>query len=161
MNSYNLYTKTSPLRLFFIVAVPGAISMIASSLWGLFDGIFIGQILGETAFAALNLGLPLVMINFSLADLIGLGAAVPISIALGKKQEQEANNYFTCACLLILATGIGMGAILYFTAPMLIRLMGADGELAEQAVIYIQVYAMYSPLTTVVFAVDNFLRICR
>lgn len=160
MDSLSLYTKTSPLKLFFIVAVPGAISMIASSLWGLFDGIFVGQILGETAFAALNLGLPLVMINFALADLIGVGSAVAISICLGRNQEAEANNYFTCACLLILMTGIGMGAFFYFTAPVLIQLMGAEGDLAELAITYIQVYALWSPLTTIVFAVDNFLRIC-
>lgn len=160
MNSFNLYTKTSPLKLFFMVAVPGAVSMIASSLWVLFDGIFVGQILGETAFAAINLGLPFVMINFSLADLIGVGSAVPISISLGKKQEKEANNYFTCACLLILMTGIVMGALFYLTAPLLIRLMGAEGELAELAVRYIRVYAVCSPLTTIIFAVDNFLRIC-
>ncbi len=160
MNSFSLYTKTSPLKLFFMVAVPGAISMIASSLWGLFDGIFVGQILGETAFAALNLGFPFVLINFCLADLIGVGSAVPISIHLGQKQEKEANNYFTCACLLILMTGIGMGAILYAAAPALIQLMGAEGELAALAVRYIRVYAICSPLTTIVFAVDNFLRIC-
>lgn len=160
MNSLDLYTKTSPLKLFFIVAIPGAISMIASSLWILFDGIFVGQILGEGAFAALNLGLPFVMINFALADLIGVGSAVAISISLGKNEEAEANNYFTCACLLILMTGIGMGALLYFTAPALIQLMGAEGEFAALAVTYIRVYAIWSPLTTIVFAMDNFLRIC-
>ncbi len=143
-----------------MVAVPGAISMIASSLWGLFDGIFVGRILGETAFAALNLGLPFVLINFALADLIGVGSAVPISIYLGQKQEKEANNYFTCACLLILITGVCMGMLFYIAAPLLMRLMGAEGELAELAVRYIRVYAIYSPLTTIVFAVDNFLRIC-
>ncbi len=160
MESLDFYTKTTPLKLFFIVALPGAIGMIASSLWGLFDGIFVGQILGETAFAALNLSFPFVLINFSLADLIGTGSSVPISISLGKNQEKEANNYFTCACLMVFITGTTMGVILYFTAPVLIQLMGADGELAELAVRYIRVYAICSPFTTIVFAVDNFLRIC-
>ena len=160
MNSFNLYTKTSPLKLFFMVAVPGAISMIASSLWGLFDGIFVGQLLGETAFAALNLAFPFVLINFSLADLIGVGSAVPISIALGKKQEKEANNYFTCACLMIFITGVAMGIIFSFAAPLLMELMGANEALADLAVRYIRVYAICSPFTTITFAVDNFLRIC-
>ena len=92
MNSSDLYAKVSPLKLFFMIAIPGAISMIASSLWGLFDGIFVGNFLGETAFAALNLAFPFVLINFSLADLIGVGSAVPISISLGKQQRQEAKT---------------------------------------------------------------------
>ena len=72
MSGSNVYGKITPIKLFFLIAIPGMISMIASSLWGLFDGIFVGNILGETAFAALNLAFPLVLINFSLADLIGV-----------------------------------------------------------------------------------------
>lgn len=159
MNSYDLYVKTPPLKLFLLVSVPGSISMLAGSLWGLFDGIFVGQLLGETAFAALNLAFPLVFINFSLADLIGVGSSVPISIALGRKQKQEAANYFSCALLLILLTGIFMGMMLYLSAPYLISLMGAEGELADMATKYLQLYALFSPLTTIVFALDNFLRI--
>ena len=105
MNSSQIYAKTAPVKLFFMIAIPGAISMIASSLWGLFDGIFVGNILGETAFAALNLAFPLVLINFSLADLIGVGSAVNISIFLGKEDHENANNYFTCAALMIFIVG--------------------------------------------------------
>lgn len=160
MNSHILFSKTPPARLFFMAAIPGAISMLAASLYGLLDGIFVGRILGETAFAALNLAFPFVVINFSLADLIGVGSSVPISIALGRKAEQEANNIFTCACLMIVATGTLIGAALYLSAPALIRMMGAHGLLAEYAVQYMRVYALCSPVTTIVFAMDNYLRIC-
>ncbi len=160
MNSFQLYTKTPPLKLYAMVAIPGAISMIASSLWGLFDGIFVGQYAGEMAFAALNLAFPFVMINFSLADLVGVGSSVPISIALGRREEKEAGNFFTCACILIFLTGLFMGALIYAVAPALMELLGAQGELKALAVRYIRVYALWSPVTTIVFAVDNYLRIC-
>lgn len=160
MNSYQLYTSTPPWKLYAMVAIPGAISMVASSLWGLFDGIFVGQMVGETAFAALNLAFPFVMINFSLSDMIGVGSSVPISIALGRKEEKEAGNIFTCACILIVLTGAAMGALIYAIAPWLMSLLGAEGELKHLAVRYIRVYALWSPLTTFVFAADNYLRIC-
>ena len=160
MSGSNVYGKITPIKLFFLIAIPGMISMIASSLWGLFDGIFVGNILGETAFAALNLAFPLVLINFSLADLIGVGSAVNISILLGKGKNDNANNYFTCATLMIFIVGFIMGALMFFFAPFLIELMGADGELEIMAVEYVRVYALTSPLTTMMFALDNFLRIC-
>lgn len=159
-NSYKLFISTPPVKLFFIAAIPGAVSMLASSLYGLLDGIFVGRILGETAFAALNLAFPFVVINFSLADLIGVGSAVPISIALGKKDHAEANNIFTCACLMIVATGAVIGAVLYVSAPALLAALGAEGELATLAVQYMRVYAICSPVTTIIFAMDNYLRIC-
>ncbi len=162
MSSKNeiLFVKTPPVKLFFTAAIPGAISMLASSLYQTIDGALVGQFLGSTAFAAVNLAMPFVIINFALADLIGVGSAVPISIALGRKEEKEANNIFTCACLMIVLTGILIGALLFAAAPLLIRLMGAEGEFADQAVMYIRVYALCSPITTIVFAMDNFLRIC-
>lgn len=160
MGSKTLFAKTPPIKLFFIAAIPGAVSMLASALYGLLDGIFVGQFLNETAFAALNLAFPFVVINFSLADLIGLGSAVPIAISLGKKEEQEANNIFSCACIMIVATGALIGGILYASAPALIGMLGAEGELAHMAVQYMRVYAVCSPVTTIVFAMDNYLRIC-
>lgn len=155
-----LFTKTPVLKLFFIASVPGAVSMLASALYQLIDGILVGQILGDAPFAALNLAMPFVVINFSLADLIGVGSAVPISISLGKKEEKEADNYFTCACLMIVAAGILLGSVLFFLAYPLLRLMGAQGELLEFAVQYLRVYALCAPVTTIIFAVDNYLRIC-
>lgn len=160
MNSAALFSKTPPLKLFFIASVPGAVSMLASALYQVIDGVFVGQYLGSTAFAALNLAMPFVIINFALADLIGVGSAVPISICLGRKQEQEANAIFTCACIMIVGTGALIGGVLYAAAPALIRLMGAEGEFASLAVRYLRVYAICSPVTTIVFAMDNFLRIC-
>lgn len=160
MNSNVLFAKTPPLKLFFLASIPGAISMLASALYQTIDGIFVGQFLGATAFAAVNLAMPFVIINFSLADLIGVGSSVPISVCLGKGEEKEANNIFTCACLMIIAAGVLIGGVLFTAAPALIRLMGAEGEFAALAVQYIRVYAICSPFTTIVFAMDNFLRIC-
>jgi len=160
MNSDTLFSKTPPVKLFFIASIPGAVSMLASALYQTIDGVFVGQFLGQTAFAALNLAMPFVIINFSLADLIGVGSAIPISVCLGKKEGEEANNIFTCACIMIVGTGILIGGLLFAVAPLLIQLMGAEGQFAEMAVQYMRTYALCSPVTTIIFAADNYLRIC-
>ena len=160
MNTHSLFAKTPPVRLFFTAAIPGAVSMLASALYQLIDGVFVGRILGETAFAALNLSMPFVIINFALADLIGVGSSVPISISLGQGRDEDANNIFTCSCLMIVGTGVLIGGAIFAAAPLLIYLMGAEGEFAGFAIQYLRVYALCSPVTTIVFAMDNFLRIC-
>jgi len=53
-----------------------------------------------------------------------------------------------------------MGIILYVTAPFFSALMGAEGDLARLATNYIRGYALFSPISTAAFAIDNFLRIC-
>jgi len=123
------------------------------------EGIFIGQRLGESAFAAVNIAFPLVMINFSLADLIGVGASVPISIALGRKDNETANNVFSCSVIMIFITSIIMGSILFFAAEPLCHMMGANDALLDTSVRYLRTVALCSPLSTIFFAMDNYLRI--
>ena len=154
-----LYAKAVPWRLFFIVALPGMISMFAMSVYSIIEGIFIGQILGEGAFAAINIAMPLVMINFSLADLIGVGASAPISIALGRDDRRTANNVFSCSVVLIFLVSVVMGCIMYFAAVPLSRMMGADDALLDASVRYLRTAALCSPLAAIFFAMDNYLRI--
>ncbi len=153
------FATARPSRLFFMVALPGLVSMLAMSLYQIAEGAFIGQTLGTSAFAAVNLAFPVIMINFALADLIGVGSSAPIAVALGRGDRARANNIFTCSLIMIVGTGALMGAVMCFASPLFVRLMGADGELARQAVNYVRLYAVFSPLTTVVFATDNYLRI--
>ncbi len=154
-----MYATMKPWKLFFIVAMPGMISMFAMSIYSIIEGIFIGQKLGEGAFAAVNIAMPLVMINFSLADLVGVGASVPISIALGKKDNKTANNVFSCSVIMIFITSVVMGSIMFFAAEPLCRMMGADDVLLDTSVRYLRTCALCSPLASIFFAMDNYLRI--
>jgi Na+-driven multidrug efflux pump len=154
-----MYATMKAWKLFFIVALPGMVSMFAMSIYSIIEGAFIGQKLGEGAFAAVNIAMPLVMINFSLADLIGVGASVPISISLSKKDNKTANNIFSCSVLMIFAAALLMGSVMFFTAEPLCRMMGADDVLLETSVRYLRTCALCSPLSSIFFAMDNYLRI--
>ena len=159
MKTEEMYASMKPWRLFFVVALPGMISMFAMSVYSIIEGAFIGQVLGEGAFAAVNIAMPLVMINFSLADLVGVGASVPISIALGKKDNKTANNVFSCSVIMIFISSVIMGTVMFFAAEPLCRMMGADDALLDTSMRYLRTYALCSPLTTIFFAMDNYLRI--
>ena len=159
LKTEEMYATMSPWRLFFAVAAPGMISMFAMSIYSIVEGIFIGQTLGEDAFAAINIAMPLVMINFSLADLIGVGASAPISIALGKQDYKTANNIFTCSVIMIFTAAVVMGSIMFFAAEPLASMMGAKGDLLSTSVNYLRTVALCSPLATIFFAMDNYLRI--
>ncbi len=159
MEHNKFFATAKPLNLFLRVALPGLVSMLAMSLYQAFEGGFVGHMVGKTAFAAINIGFPIVMINNALADLVGVGSSAPISVALGRKQNERANNIFTCSIILIVLVAIVMGAVIFFTAPWFASLMGAEGEFASLAVKYVRVYALMGPVTTVVFAMDNYLRI--
>ncbi len=104
--------------------------------------------------------MPFIMINFSIADMIGSGSSVLIAIKIGEKDEKAANNIFSSAFLLIIILGFILGAIILIFAEPLLQLMGAERKVVEMAIPYLRVYAISSSSTTLVFAVDNYLRIC-
>lgn len=157
--SNRLYAVMPPVKLFFHAAIPGVISMFSMSIYSIIEGVFIGQFAGGEAFAAMNLAMPLVMINFALADMVGVGSSVPISIALGQKDEDRASNLFSAAVLLIFLMAALTGSVMFTFAPKIIALMGAEDRVAELAVTYLRIAAAMGPLVTLVFAMDNFLRI--
>lgn len=86
-----MYATMSPWRLFFIVALPGMVSMFAMSIYSIIEGAFIGHTLGEEALAAVNIAFPVIMINFSLAFLPPW--CVPSDHA--RKRESPHKNFRT------------------------------------------------------------------
>lgn len=158
--SNKLYAETPPVKLFFTAAIPGVVGMFAMSIYNIIEGIFVGQFIGGDAFAAMNLAMPLVFITFALSDMIGVGSSVPISIAHGRGDYKRANNIFSCSVFLIVTAAIITGTLMFTFAPILIKLMGAEDEVARLAVTYLRINAIMNPLTALVFAMDNYMKIC-
>lgn len=155
-----MYAETPPVKLFFTAAIPGVVGMFAMSIYNIIEGIFVGQFIGGDAFAAMNLAMPLVFITFALSDMIGVGSSVPVSIAHGRGDYKRANNIFSCSVFLIVTAAIITGTLMFTFAPTLIKLIGAEDEVARLAVTYLRINAVMNPLTALVFAMDNYMKIC-
>ena len=151
-NNSFIFEKMPPTRLFIKCAVPAVLSMLFSGIYSIADGIFVGRCIGSDALAAVNLVMPLISIAFALAELIAVGSSVQLASLLGQKKNNAANRTFS-VCVKVI---IGISIII---RPML-SLMGAEGTALEYSIQYIRVYALFSPLIIVYFAVDNYLRIC-
>ena len=156
----SLFLQTKPFPLFLRASIPGAIGMVASSIYFTLELLLIGRLVGQTAFAAANLVMPFILINFALSDLIAVGSSVRIAIKLGEGKKDEADNLFTVAVLSCMLINVLIGGLLILLCPTFLSLMGADAVLTESAMDYFTVYALFSPFTGLVFAVDNYLRIC-
>lgn len=160
MESNKLFAETPPFKLFLRAALPGAIAMLASMLYDTADGILVGRYLGQESFGAVTIAIPLVILCFAVADLIGVGASAVIAVEHGKKNHQTANNIFTIAFIMLITTGVISGIFFFFCAPNVLALMGAQGKIAEQGTIYLRVWTLFLPVMCISYAVDNFLKIC-
>ena len=157
---HRMFRSLSPTRLFFRCAVPSMISMAFSSLYMIADGIFVGRFLGSQALAAVNLVMPIIIMSFAISDMVAVGSAVQISIALGRKDTEKANQLFSFACSIIFVISCIVCLLGLCLAPALVSLLGSTGMVANLATQYLRVYAGFSPVIMCFFAVDNYLRIC-
>lgn len=132
-------------RRLFRFTLPSIGMMIFSSLYGIVDGLFVSNLVGKDAFTAVNFIMPVLMILGSLGFMIGTGGSALIAKTMGEGDFDKANRLFS----FLVAFSIGLGVIIalggYFLLPVLARVMGAEGALFENSVMYGRILALALP----------------
>ena len=95
---------------------PSIVMMIFTSVYGVVDGLFVSNFVGKTAFAAVNLIFPLLMILGALGFMIGTGGSALVARTLGEGDSGRAQRYFS---MLVYVT-IG-GGIVFSVLGLLVR----------------------------------------
>lgn len=121
---------------------PTVVMLIFTSIYGVVDGVFVSNFAGKTAFAAVNLIMPALMIFGTVGFMLGAGGSAVVVRTMGEGDLPRARRYFS----LIVCTGILAGAVLTAVGlvimdPLCIAL-GAEGEMLEQAVLYGRILTM-------------------
>ena len=116
--------------------LPSIVMMIFTSIYGVVDGIFVSNFAGKTAFAAINLIMPYLMVFGTLGFMVGTGGTALVSMTLGMGDRKKANEIFS---LLIYVSMIG-GVVLTVLSILFLRpaaiLLGATGQMLEDCVTY-------------------------
>ena len=127
--------ETEPIqRLIVRYAVPTAMTLMVNCLYNIVDQIFVGQGVGITAMAAINVAFPVVILVNAVSLLLGDGSAANISLCLGRRQQQEADDTIGHAVTLIAASGLCAAVVSWGFAPQIARLFGATDTAWPEAV---------------------------
>ena len=119
----------------FRFTLPSIAMMIFTSIYSVVDGFFISNFAGKTAFAALNLIWPFLMILGGTGFMIGTGGTALVSRYLGAGDREKANRYFSMMIALTVLLGAALTAIgLLFMEPIS-RLLGATEEMVPDCVL--------------------------
>ena len=71
--------------------LPSIVMMIFTSIYGVVDGLFVSNFAGKTAFAAINLIMPILMGLSALGFMIGTGGSAIVATTLGEGKKEKAN----------------------------------------------------------------------
>lgn len=69
--------------------LPSIVMMIFTSIYGVVDGLFVSNFAGKTAFAAINLIMPILMGLSALGFMIGTGGSAIVATTLGEEKKRK------------------------------------------------------------------------
>ena len=69
---------------------PTCAMMLFTSIYGVVDGLFVSNYAGKTAFAAINLVMPFIMVLGGIGFMIGTGGTALVSKILGEGDQEKA-----------------------------------------------------------------------
>ncbi|MDR0377663.1 MAG: MATE family efflux transporter [Spirochaetaceae bacterium] len=116
-------------KLLLRFSIPAISGMLVNALYNVVDRIFVGRGVNEVALGGLSLVLPLMTISMAFAMLFGIGAANMISMRLGQRRREDAENALNhCFLLLTLAGIVIMVAQLIFLDGILSLLGAQEGS---------------------------------
>lgn len=101
----------------FRFVLPSVIMMVFVSVYGIVDGFFVSNYVGDLQFAALNLIYPLISILGSVGFMLGTGGNAVVSKMLGEGEQKRANAVFSMLIYITIFIGAVLAIIGCFIAP--------------------------------------------
>ena len=116
--------------------LPTVIMMIFTSIYGVVDGIFVSNVVGNNAFASINLIMPVIMIIGTIGFMIGTGGSAIISKTLGEGDKKEANSRFSMLIYLEIILGIIFSVIALVFLKPITKMLGATEDMMNDCLVY-------------------------
>ncbi len=151
--------ETKPIgHLLWIYALPAVISQIIASVYNIVDRIFIGRGVGALAIAGLAITFPLMNIIHAFGSLIGVGSAARMSIVLGKKDKEWAENILGNSLIFTLILSSLVVLFCYLFLDRILLMFGATAETVAYAREYMVYILPGMFLITVAFNLTGLIR---
>ena len=139
-------------------ALPAIIAMTAASLYNIIDRIFIGQVVGPMAISGLAITFPFMILAAAFGAAVGVGAATTISVKLGQKDYESAENTLGNTITLNLIIGLAFGGICLLFLDPILRFFGASDATLPYARDFMQIILAGNVFSHMYFGMNAVLR---
>ncbi len=112
------------------------VTMFLQSAYSIVDGLFVSNLIGDTALSAINVAWPIIAVITAIGTGIGCGGAVIMSTQQGAGHQEESNLVRGNVIVALLASGVFCSGVALIVLKPVLRLMGAQDELLRYAIAY-------------------------
>ena len=139
-------------------ALPAIIAMTAASLYNIIDRVFIGQVVGPMAISGLAITFPFMNLSAAFGAAVGVGASTTISVKLGQKDYESAENILGNTITLNLIVGLAFGGICLLFLDPILRFFGASDATLPYARDFMRVILAGNVFSHMYFGMNAVLR---
>ncbi len=143
-----LEAAESPWREAWRLSLPATLSLLLHAGYRVNDQYWIGP-LGPAAQAALGVTSFLLILNFAFIALVQSGTLARIALHTGARDAEARQRCFQTSLRLSFACTVVVALVGWATTPFWVRLLGAEGEVAELAQAYLKPIYLTLPLIAV------------
>lgn len=135
---------------------PSMVMMVFTSLYSVVDGFFVSNFVGKTPFAAVNFIMPVLMILGSVGFMFGSGGSALVSKTMGEGEPEKARKLFSLFVYSTAVCGVIIAVISFIFLRPLAALMGAEGEMLDNCVLYGRILLLSLPFYMLQFEFQSF-----
>lgn len=129
--------NSRPFPTFIRFAVPNILGMLALSSAQLIDAFFIGNYIGGTELASINIVFPVFSFLFGVSIMLGAGGGVMCAKYIGEKKQEKASEIFT-GTLATVFVFVSASTLIFTLFPLpVVRLLGADETMEAFSATYL------------------------
>lgn len=130
--------------------------MIVTSVYSIVDGYFISNYAGSTSFAAMNIIWPAISLVSALGLMLGTGGSALVSKTLGEGDTAKAGQIFSTLIYVCIGIGLIMTVALFICMKKVVILLGAEGDMIQEAVRYGRIVLLAMPAFIMHMAFESF-----
>lgn len=123
MKDEELLLRKSIPSLLWIYARPSMFASLITGLYGIIDGIFIGQKMGPAGIAAITLAFPVTTFLIAMGALLSIGTSIQVNRQLAAGHPDIARTYIKKGLNLFLLLGLTLTALALLT-PSIMGILG-------------------------------------
>ncbi len=139
------------------LAGPALVTLLAEPVYLLVDTAVVGH-LGTDQLGGLAIASSILLTAFSLCIFLAYGTTAAVARLLGAGEQREAAHQAVQGLWLAAGVGTVLAMVLAVTSEPLVRLLGADGAVATNALVYLRISLAGIPFLLLTLAGTGYLR---
>ena len=145
-------------RLLWQYAAPAITAMVATSVYNIVDSIFVGRGVGDIGISGMAVSSPFMNLSAAFGAMVGVGASTVISVRLGQKRYETAQQTLGNTITLNLIIGLLFTIVCWPFLDSILRIFGASDATLPYARDYMRVILLGNIISHSYFGLNAVLR---